>query len=158
MCKLKWMDTDGLKGREPSWRTLVTLENSHQWGKVCWVTDSERDKACKITILKLQISLWLTLASSLRSCSAGWPGSPLCQALVWSRGGLGSESCPLQAYMSAAMFQRRASPRKGWGQKESPGKERHGVGLCCMNQFRLNWPKWTNDVDVISKQRCCRQC
>lgn len=43
------------------------------------------------------------------------------------------------------MFQRRASPRKGWGQTGSPGKERHGAATYVMTQSTLNQPKRTAD-------------
>lgn len=62
----------------------------------------------------------LTLASSQRSCWAGPPDSPPCQTRVWSRGGLGSGSCPPRACRSAATSQRRASPLMGWGLTGSP--------------------------------------
>lgn len=54
--------------------------------------------------------------------------------------------------MSAAMFQRRASPLKGWGLTGSPGKERHRAAVCSMNHFRLNQLKWTHDIDLINLQ------
>lgn len=70
-----------------------------------------------------QNSLWPTPASSRRSCWAASPGSPLCQARVWSRGGRGSESCPPQACTSAAKFRRRASLRRDSVQTRSPEGE-----------------------------------
>lgn len=92
----------------------------------------------------------LTRASFLRSCSAWWPGSPLYWAPAWSRGGLGSESCPLQACTSAAMFRRRASPLKGWGQTGSPGEERDMAAGDSIGQ------RWCHQIHGItfSEQQC----
>lgn len=59
--------------------------------------------------------------------------------------------------MSAAMFQRRASPLKGWGLTGSPGKERHRAAMYCRNQVRFNQPKWTDDTDVITAQYSVQQ-
>ncbi len=86
-----------------------------------------------------------------------WPGSPLFLALVWSRGGLGSESCPPQACKSAAMFQRRVSPLKGWGLKGSPGEKMHRAAKHCRNQLNLILQQlvpaeqfnWLRDVKIV---------